>query len=295
MICIIKRFSKIYETDKKIDFRAAFKVLESEIWRVMGEKLSKTHIYTTNSVSVNLSGVIKNNVMNCQKSTMLWYSTNIEIITKKDETPSYPWNIKELNYYLTEHLVWNEDQKQFMERLGFKNVKAVGPILFETNQQRNQTVDDLAIIYYDVAPLKAATRYHNFEVCKLTIEEIVQATEEINAQFGTRILVTLKPKRRYHPGLDERYLDLLKYLSKHKRIKLLSYGVNLFDSMSGNVVVLGTPYTSPVVLANTLKIPSAFFAVDCDNWDIPINKNGIMILKSREDLKKLLVNLFSLV
>jgi polysaccharide biosynthesis PFTS motif protein len=108
----------------------------------------------------------------------------------------------------------------------------------------------------------------------------------------------LKPKREYgrklRGGLSHstQYLELIYKLHRLNSIELLKPEVDLYGLVGSADLVVGIPFTSPVVLAKELNVPSFFYIPEsARDWVIAESQDGVEVINGRNQLEIFIQNL----
>lgn len=245
-----------------------------------------TTLITTNS-SFNkmpppfLLDVCKGNI--CHR-VMFWYSSNIKPIETDSSNAVVDPQFISLNSLIDEHFVWNIGQKEFLETKGLQNVKPVGSIVFRPQRSENNLTKDIDIAYFDVTPLESSDNYYKYQNCSNVLFGIIEARDKLQLSLGIPISIFIKPKRHYFRRHSKRYIKLLADLSKNGTVKIIPSTENLYRTISNSKFVVGIPFTSPVLIAQEIGIPCAFYSGDTHTLNIRFIENGIPVLRSIDDL-----------
>jgi|688.fasta_scaffold108096_2 polysaccharide biosynthesis PFTS motif protein len=220
------------------------------------------------------------------RRVMFWYSANIKPIETSSMNFAQETKFMNLNSFIDEHLAWTLDQKKFLEAKGLHNVKAVGSIIFRPKISKNNQLKDIDIAYFDVTPIESPNTYYTYTNCANVLMDIIEARNKLQLSLNRSIEIYLKPKRNYTKFHSKSYIELLAGLAKSGEIKILSTAEDLYRTISKSNYVVGIPFTSPVLIAQEMGIPCAFYAGSSHNLEIRSTENGIPVLNSIEDLTK---------
>ena len=220
------------------------------------------------------------------RRVMFWYSANIKPIETAYINFAQETKFTNLNSFIDEHLAWTLDQKKFLEAKGLHNVKAVGSIIFRPRIRKNNQLKDIDIAYFDVTPIESPNTYYTYTNCANVLIDIIEARNNLQLSLNRPIEIYLKPKRNYMKFHSKSYIELLAGLAKSGEIKILPTAEDLYKTISKSNYVVGIPFTSPVLIAQEMGIPCAFYAGNLHNLEIRSIENSIPVLKSIEDLTK---------
>lgn len=227
--------------------------------------------------------------------SMVWYSNNSLPFNKTGQKSTAP-SIATNSDYIDEHYVWSKSHKEFLEyRYPKASISVVGPIIFEPlDLHASKRPEPKGILYFDVTPfdnLEIET-FYTAKMCSEALADIAQVAHEL----GFRL--QLKPKRPYlrNKGLkiqhSVNYLAQLDHLESEKMLTRLDSGVSISESILNCQIVIGLPFTSPVLAASRLNRSSIYYApLEAGDWDIPSERDGILVLRGKKHLFDYLVRI----
>ena len=210
---------------------------------------------------------------------MIWYSQNIIPFTYVDDMVSAAVP----NYrYLSadEHWLWTEDFAKYLKSLSIKGIiHLVAPIMWylpKIAASQIKKTGQVNVTVFDVTPVNKAyadkigiyKNYYNIDNCNNFINSIITTCEAVSKDVGIKVEVYLKHKRAFFETHDVKYIQLIKELSDSKRLTLVDYDSNIFNLISDSQFVIVMPYSSPAIIANSLKVPAVYF--DASNMLAPI-------------------------
>ena len=278
-------------------------VIDEPVWRYYLEETQPpvtTDIVTTQSQYLRLPYAFYINDEYRMVRSMLWYSTNSNPIQNSKTHKLFDPEHFRFNR-IDNHFVWTSEQKKFLEKYNPNaKINIVGAILFKPRQNIERNIHDLNqnIVIFDVTPFDGLDTevLYNKEVLTDFIQDIVRTLSSSTNTNSSRLL--LKPKRAYGRNLrgglshSSEYIELLRKLHKLNSIELLKPDVDLYQLVGSASLVIGIPFTSPVILAKELNIPSFFYVpTSARNWAIGNNHDGIAIINGRENLNAFIQNL----
>jgi polysaccharide biosynthesis PFTS motif protein len=226
---------------------------------------------------------------------MVWYSNNslpFNKIGHKSIAPSVATNAD----YIDHHYVWSKSHKEYLEyRYPKASITVVGPILFEPlDPLASKQLAPKGILYFDVTPFDNLDfeTFYTTKMCSEALGDIAQVAQELGVQLE------LKPKRPYlrNQGLKYQhsvsYLAQLDQLESEKMLTQLDSGVSITESILNCQVVIGLPFTSPILAASRLNRPSIYYApLVAGDWDIPSERDGILVLRGKRQLIDYLISI----
>ena len=167
--------------------------------------------------------------------------------------------------------IWNKEYKLSLMNDGVNcSTKVIEPILWylperKVNLKKNKKIK---ISIFDVTPFDEKTLlgigaefsyYNTILMCKF-LDDIISATRIIEASDQIEFELTLKHKRKREKRHDQKYFEHIHKLHEsHSFFKLENHDVNLFNFIGESDIIISIPYSSPVILAHTLKIPAFFY------------------------------------
>ena len=224
---------------------------------------------------------------------MIWYSANSIPIYKVGEIDSGMVFPQSLATNIDLHLVWDSFQTSFLEKQKIYNSKAFGSMLFYPKKIQNKSIKNSSIIYFDVVPANLfENTFYNTEIALSNLEGIVSAVNEFNNMFGKNLRLKVKHKRTPNKHHSVNYLNYVKKLVNSGSIDTILPTENLYRLINEAKFVIGTPYTSPVIIAKELEVNSAFVCFEATEYSIPDYFNEILVIK---DTNKLLDRLIEFI
>jgi polysaccharide biosynthesis PFTS motif protein len=196
--------------------------------------------------------------------------------------------------------VWTEQHKKYLlEYNPDARVFNVGSILFRP-KRREVEIHPLpknSILIFDVTPFDGLGTevLYSKRIVTDFVEDIIFA---LNSCVTTNN-VYLKPKRNYtqKPVKDiapsKSYLEFINQLHQSKKLQILESSLNLYEIIDGALLVIGIPFTSPVILAKEMKVESIYYIPDsAQDWIIGSIEDGIKVIQGREELTRYVRSLF---
>jgi polysaccharide biosynthesis PFTS motif protein len=216
------------------------------------------------------------------KIILYFYSTNCEKIFTNSKKNKFINDYLLLNW--PNYLVWDETQKNFLNKLQIKNkIDVVGPIWFAHSKVNNYYKN--AITLFDVSVLRPAVyasycndfEYYIYSNIENFYNEIIKLAKTKNININIKV-------KRFDSDISKRYLNLINKLSKEPNIRVLE-DVSVYDIVKNSKLVISLPFTSPTVVAQNLGVRCIFFDPSglVDKNNSPNRK--IFIAQSLEELK----------
>jgi polysaccharide biosynthesis PFTS motif protein len=262
--------------------------IESSVWKSVSPP---RFFITTQSCMQNLPIPFYLSGVKFQK-LMMWYSTNNRPVLRADEQFTPHSNSSELQNFVDLHLVWNEEEKAWLNLNGVSKSKVVGSIIFRPQLKVSCERKLYDMVYFDVT---AIPRNDIFMSEEMLISNLTVFSEllDIMGQKTSRIISGfIKPKRKDQKIHSSSYLELRNDLVSRGVIHALDPESDLYEIISRSKVVLAAPFTSPANIARELGVPVAYFCLLTRDYRLGDEVNGIPILRSFIELEEFLSQVF---
>lgn len=201
---------------------------------------------------------------------MVWYSQNtIPFVYKHDPVSSPLPNNRHI--CVDDSWVWNEAYAAYLTAIGIKaRMHVVGPIVWyvpEPFEAKPKSLGVYSISIFDVTPvidsfakkIGLMNNYYTANHCVQFVQDIVTAVKAIEIEKHIKVELILKHKRGYNDLHDKTYIDYVQSLNASQALTLVDYEADIFDLIASSSAIIVIPYSSPVVIANSLNIPSIYF------------------------------------
>jgi polysaccharide biosynthesis PFTS motif protein len=192
---------------------------------------------------------------------MIWYATNWHPINRKGFKESGNFLNSDLNEFLDLNLVWDQFEVQALQKNGIQNAKAFGSMLFYPKIDHVVHPIVFTITFFDVTPYKQSDNFYTEEMSIDNLLGLVRIKKELELLSAKEIKLQVKPKKSYSSLHSDKYIETLDMLSKSGDLELLSEVSNLYEVVNSSSLILGTPFTSPVLIASELGVPAAFICL----------------------------------
>ena len=233
------------------------------------------------------------------KRYMVWYSSN-SIPIKYKEVKFKRFQINPAIYEdmcIDEHWVWTKQHKDYLGKYSQARIIVKKSMMFYESEISKNLNNYYDIVIFDVTPhnnrkITNNSIYTTNEMIAF-INEIVESITELNLKHGTKFRVYLKNKRKISKNHSSYYSDFVHTKVKSKEISRINSDQNLYDVIKRSKLVIGFPFTSPVVIGNELNKPAVFYC--SSKLLIPTHKIQIpLFLQNKKSLytyleKKLVV------
>ncbi len=167
--------------------------------------------------------------------------------------------------------IWNDEYKLSLVRNGVNcKTKVIEPVLWrefnKSSKFKNNNIIKISI--FDVTPfddkfllgIGSESSYYNTNTMSKFLDDIVSAVKLITYSDNIKFELTLKHKRKRYNSHDQSYFDHIDRLKiSNSFFNFIDHDVNLFNFINESHMVIAIPYSSPVILAQTLKIPSFYY------------------------------------
>lgn len=232
------------------------------------------------------------------RNIMIWYSTNSDLMYKKEIK-----KFKIQNNYLCldridRHLVWDIYAKKTLAKMTSKQIFVSGSLLFYPKKMQNKRAEENSykVCLFDVTPTEGTTRedFLNTNQAIQTVREIVNSVTRFNVNSNKELKLFIKPKRRYSKSHSAEYIRYIAKLQRQKKIRLIHHSSSLYEIINDTDLVICFPWTSPAVIAKEIKVNSVYYISDREfHWNL-IGRRDIVLLRKENDLynfiKKILVS-----
>lgn len=199
------------------------------------------------------------------KKFMIWYSSNsVPIEYKKIKLKRFTINpIVYINMRIDEHWVWTQEHKNYLSKYSKAKVLVKQSLMFYTLENLKATNDKIDVLVFDVTPV------NNIEITRNSIyttkesinfiNEIIYCVKMLNQTHKKDYRVKLKHKRRISKNHSSDYSKFIDQKVRNFEIDIIESRQNLYDLISNSNLVIGFPFTSPVVIGQELNKPSIFY------------------------------------
>jgi polysaccharide biosynthesis PFTS motif protein len=266
------------------------------IWDAIKNQVHALNLVTTQSqLLAPTSAFYLCNQADAHKS-MIWYSANNVSLHKIEPGKSRETRKLDPRADLIDlHFVWTSEQANSFDLKNYQrtSIKPVGSLLFykptENSIIRSKCYKKTTI--FDVTPFAGEydDTFYSLEIMESFIKDICASHSDIFDNFNLR----LKPKRDYIKAKNlnifhnQDYVQLLDTYQKAKMLTLLPADSNLYEVISMSDIVIGIPFTSPVLIAKELNIPCFYYAPDqAAMWDLPLTHEDIPVLRGYNNLQQ---------
>jgi polysaccharide biosynthesis PFTS motif protein len=294
----VSKLMQVIRNGKRDEFQALRElVVDEPVWRYYLKESLQTNeinIVTTQSQFLRLPYAFYIDAKDRVVTSMLWYSTNSNVIqNRKTQALFDPEHFRFDS--IRNHFVWTSEQKlSLLQYNPTANIVVTGSILFRPRKNVEKSIQNLNrnIVIFDVTPFDGldVQVLYNSEVMTDFIEDLVNTFSSHSNTNSARVL--LKPKREYGTKLrgglshSTQYMGLIDKMESLKSLEILKPDVDLYQLVGNADLVVGIPFTSPVVLAKELNVPSFFYVPEsARDWDIAASQDGVEVINGRNQLE----------
>jgi len=227
-----------------------------------------------------------------------FYSTNYESFKDSKGYPLQTSGWPAVNWPL--FLVWDEGQADFVRRAISEsgedvtaNIKAVGPIWFQSSSVEMPELPVGSVAVFDVQPFRSS-RYQTFGLSKEYY--IPKIANQFLLDIHTVIreckgVMVHKCKRNVGKIIHPKYENLVKILAEADNVFQIEPEISVIRAIEGCFAVISMPFTSTALLGRELGKPSVFY----DPYGIAQKDDraahGIQVLCGKDELRDWLIGL----
>ena len=199
------------------------------------------------------------------KRIMVWYSSNsIPIKYKGVKHKRFQLNPAVYKTMcIDEHWVWTRQHKNYLTKHIQAKVLVKKSMMFyqaELSKNSNKVYD---VTIFDVTPSTSEVIYANsiYTTNEMIgfVTEIIESVKKLNIKHGTNFRVYLKHKRKISKSHSLSYSKFISAQLKSNDIRLVHHNQNLYDLIQQSKLVIGFPFTSPVVIGHEINVPAIYY------------------------------------
>jgi polysaccharide biosynthesis PFTS motif protein len=135
--------------------------------------------------------------------------------------------------------------------------------MFYTANNSTASNEKIDVLVFDVTPL------NNIEITRNSIyttresvnfiNEIITCVKMLNQAYKKNYRIQLKHKRKISKNHSSDYAKFIDQKVMNFEIDIIESRQNLYDLINNSKLVIGFPFTSPVVIGQELNKPSIFY------------------------------------
>jgi polysaccharide biosynthesis PFTS motif protein len=220
---------------------------------------------------------------------MLWYSTNsIPIKYKSRKTSIFEKNLE--NSYqcmaIDTHWVWTNEHKKYLKKMTSSAILVKGSMIFYNPPKKLNNNKKYDVVIFDVTPQNSKSLFkdsiYTFPVAKEFIEDIIESVELVSQRLDRNIGIYIKHKRNFAPNHSSKYIAYIDVLAKNRQLSVLPLDSDLYETIATSKIVIGFPFTSPVIIGQELKVPSIHYS----STNTLVKYNHANFIQSKLELRK---------
>jgi len=220
---------------------------------------------------------------------MLWYSTNsIPIKYKSRKTSIFEKNLE--NSFrcmaIDTHWVWTNEHKKYLKKMTNSAILVKGSMIFYNPPKKLDNNKKYDVVIFDVTPQNSKSLFkdsiYTFPVAKEFIEDIIESVELVSQRLDRNIGIYIKHKRNFAPNHSSKYIAYIDMLAKNLQLSVLPLDSDLYETIAASKIVIGFPFTSPVIIGQELKVPSIHYS----STNTLVKYNHANFIQSKLELRK---------
>ena len=222
---------------------------------------------------------------------MLWYSSNTVPLRYKSRKASIVGKNSEIflkHMAIDTHWVWTSEHKKFLMKVTNSTILVKGSMQFYNCPKKLDFNKKYDVIIFDVTPASGNSIYkdtmYTFPIAKEFIEDIIESVNLVSQKLDRDISIYIKHKRSFSRINSSRYITYINKLVKNRQLFVLPIGVDLYETIAASKIIIGFPFTSPVIIGQELKVPSVHYS----SSNILVKYNKTNIIQNKIELKKFL-------
>jgi polysaccharide biosynthesis PFTS motif protein len=142
------------------------------------------------------------------------------------------------------------------------------------------------VVIFDVTPQNSKSVFkdtiYSFPIAKEFIEDIIESVKLVSQKLDRNIGVYIKHKRNFVPTHSSKYISYIDELAKNRQLSVLPLDSDLYETIATSKIVIGFPFTSPVIIGQELKVPSIYYS----SANTLVKYNQANFIQSKLELRK---------
>ena len=220
---------------------------------------------------------------------MLWYSVNsMPIIYKSTKTSILSKNLEASLKHMAidTHWVWTSEHKTYLMKMTNSDILVRGSMVFYNPPKKLDRNKKYDIVIFDVTPQNSKSIFKDtvfsFPVVKEFIEDIIENVNFVSQKLDIDISIFIKHKRSFASSHSSKYVAYIDGLAKNHQLSVLPIDIDLYELIAASNIVIGFPFTSPVVIGQELNVPSIYYLPT----NIIAEYNQSNFIQSKHELRK---------
>ncbi|MDC1154499.1 hypothetical protein OAT05_04355, partial [Candidatus Pelagibacter sp.] len=269
-------------------------ILKSYLFYIEKKNYSKIYLFNnSDGIYRPLWSYLKN-----KKITTYYFFLGQSCMPFDDDNPN---DIKKFrlnfasNYYGLEflswqnYLFWNEFQcLSYKKNLIDKKINFYLDRFVETNYKSiSNNYNSKSLSFFDITPYdkifaikRLAPTYHNFKNLNIMFNDILEICNDLN------IHILYKSKRYKEKIHDIKYQKFLESINKIKNVTVYEEEFSSYSILKSSKIAICSPFTSVGVIANTLKIKTAYYDLSDVNYKEMVAFENLPIIKNKHVLRE---------
>lgn len=219
------------------------------------------------------------------RTIMFWYSdnsvpkdTNAPLLLRFDDSI---WN----EMSIKQHYVWGKSHLEYLKNHTNQLVTAVGSQLFYPKDIVSDQIKQYDFLIFDVTPSKSEKPF-DFYTTQRLIKFLSDIDIVLRSKTNKDLVGAVKSKRKFNRDFhSDPYVKFVKSLiNKSSKYSIIAPNVDLYEIISRSKLVIGVPFTSPVLIAKELGVLCCYFLED-DMVKLPKYYNDIKVIRSKSELE----------
>ena len=220
---------------------------------------------------------------------MLWYSTNsIPIKYKSRKTSIFEKNLENSlqRMAIDTHWVWTNEHKKYLKKMTNSAILVRGSMIFYNPTKKLDSNKKYDVVIFDVTPQNSKSVFkdtiYSFPVAKEFIDDIIESVDLVSQKLDRNIGIYIKHKRNFAPTHSSKYIAYIDVLAKNRQLSVLPLDSDLYEIIATSKIVIGFPFTSPVIIGQELKVPSIYYS----STSTLVKYNQANFIQSKLELRK---------
>lgn len=224
---------------------------------------------------------------------MLWYSSNSIPEQYKSKNSTNVSKRPEIYYKystINTHWVWTNLHKKYLMKMTNSNILVKGSMIFYNPPKNTNHNKQYDIVVFDVTPQNENSVFKNtiytYPIAKQFIEDIIESVSLVSQKLDRDITIYLKHKRAFSKTHSTEYITYIEELTKNSQLFKMPFDTNLYNLIASSKIIIGFPFTSPVIIGKELKVPSIHYS----SSNILVKYNKASFIQDKSKLKMFIEN-----
>lgn len=200
---------------------------------------------------------------------MLWYSSNSIPVRYQSQLENIDRYTKLQEVFLSQmkidtHWVWTNQHKKYLRKLTNASASVLGSMVFYNCPKKLDYSKKYDVVIFDVTPHNSKSVFSDtvyaFPTAKEFITEVIESVKLVSQKQNRDISIYIKHKREFSKSHSSSYITYIDNLVENGQLFVLPLGVHLYKTIAESKVIIGYPFTSPVIIGQELKVPSIYYS-----------------------------------